>query len=354
MRKLWILLIALVLVVVGLPAFAADTTVKGNFLWMGNGDPDYYAASLLKARVKFDTKVDDFNNIYVELRYDNGAVIDPGADWNPAGTRVKAFKLTSDLTGALGMKQLPFTLQLVAGVWESDFAYGYFATQCQYEGIGNGYDALYTAMYDQQQSSGAAQLNIGFGPANLHLYQNFTAGASGATMLGADATFGPVGVFVNYKAFPAVDFAKGTMSVEAKFAQNVGPIALSVYPAFQYNLDSELYAWDVSAGGKYDKYGLAIGLQGDKDTALRKVVGELNFNPTAKASLWVSVYMDMIDDALRANAFQGLDIMGSYTFGATKIVAGYVIGGEDKYLVPVYGWNTTYRNGPYLGIDCSF
>lgn len=340
MRKMWILLI--VLMVVGLPMFAADTAIKGNFLWMGNLDLDGADdASMLKARQKFDTKVDDNNQVYVEIRWDNGLAPD---QWNPAGARIKAFKLTTDLIGALGL-DLPVSVKVEAGVWESDFMNWWYATQA-------GWEYVNAAQYDQQQSQGAARLNVGFGPVTVYAYHSFLD-ANGPTAFGAEGAVGPVGIEASYYKDSTEEFADGSIAVEAKFAQDVGRMSVSVYPAFNYNLGAETYAWDISLGSTYQMVGLVLGFQGETDTVLRKVVAELNVKPVENVGLWATLYMDLHDTAV-TSAFQGLDIMASYQFGAAKFLLGYMLGGDDGTLLPVFANNTAYANGLYAGIDCSF
>jgi hypothetical protein len=337
MRKLWILLI--VLMVVGLPMFAADTAIKGNFYWLGNLDLDGVdGASMVKARQKFDTKVDDFNQIYVEFRWDNGAT----DIWNPAGNRIKAFRLTTDVTGALGL-DLPVTAKIEAGVWESDFMNYWYATRA-------GKYYVNSASLDQQQGNGAARLHVGAGPVTVYAYHNFAA-ANGLTAFGAEGAVGPVAFEASYWALPQT-FGDGVVSVEAKFAQDVGPLALKVIPAFNYNLGGETWAYNVGVGATYDMFGLAVDVSGETDTAFRTIVPEVSVKPVEGLELWVALYMDLLDTKL--SALQGVDIMASYKLGAAKFMLGYMVGGDDNTAIPVDAWATTVRNGLYLGIDCSF
>lgn len=337
MRKMWILLI--VLMVVGLPMFAADTAIKGNFYWLGYLDPDGAdGASMVKARQKLDTKVDDFNQIYAEIRWDNGAT----DNWNPANARIKAFRLTTNITGALKL-DLPVTAKLEAGVWESDFTKWYYATRAG-EWFVNGGD------YDQQQGNGAARLHVGVGPVTVFAYHNFAA-TNGLTAFGANGAVGPVEFGAYYWTLPQT-FGDGDLGVEAKFAQEVGPVALSVYPAFHYGLGSEVWKWALGVGADIDMFSVAVDVNGETDTAFRNVAAEVGVKPVDGLELWVAAYMDLIDTA--ASALQGVDIMASYKLGAAKFMLGYVIGGDDGYKVPVDAANTTVVNGVYLGIDCSF
>jgi len=336
MKKLWILFTALALLAVALPA-VAEVTTGAVFYWYGITDLADGAnsdASLLKARIKVAGDLDEFNKISTELRWNNG-----GNTWDPAAVKIKTFKLDTDITGALGL-DLPLTVKATAGVWESDFTGWWYATRAGYTFVGG--------FNQDEQAKGAGQLDIGIGPANLHYYQNFNFDT---TMVGADVAFGPAGVWVAYKANP-MTFADGEVNVEAKYEGTFGDLGLSVYPGVGLNLASGNFSWDAGVKAAYKMITAAVSANGNSHhAAFDKLEAELGL-AAGDAAFWVAGYMSFWS----GDAFQGLDLMGSYKLGASTLYLGYVIVPDTSAGgIPIDGWEwDTGTGGLYLGLKASF
>jgi hypothetical protein len=334
MKKLWILFTALALLAVAMPAVAVDVTSGAVFYWhgiAGMGD-DPGAAAVNKARIKLSGVVDEYNTISTELRWNNG-----GNTWDPAAVKIKTFKLATDITGALGL-DLPVTIKSTVGVWESDFTAWWYATRAGWFFAGG--------FNEDEQKYGAAQLDIGVGPANIHLYQNFL----NTTMLGADAAFGPVGAWVAFKG-PSDSLGDGALAVELKYEGKFGDLALSAYPALKYDLEASQLGWDFGVKVGYKMLTVAASAGGTDPDFFDKIEAEVGAAFGA-AELWVAGYMSLA----ATDPFQGLDIMASYKLGAATVYAGYMFCPDTTTVaVPVDGaeWDST-TGGLYLGVKCSF
>jgi len=338
MKKLWILFTALALLAVALPA-AAEVTTGLVFYWHGITDFEVtHDAVMDKARVKVAGDVDEFNKISSEIRWS-----DAGFGWDPALPRIKVFKLDTDITGAMGL-DLPVTIKSQVGVWESDGMDYWYPTRGGFTWVG-------FAQLDQQQSSGAAQLDFGVGPVTLHYYQNMGAGADSNAWVGANGAFGPVAFWASYLANWNVGFGEGALEVDLKYDGKFGDLALTVYPSLNYNLGASQLAWSAGAKVGYKMLTVAAAVGGSEATELfDKVEAEVGA-AFGDAALWAAMYMS----TFAADAFQGLDIMASYKLGAATVFAGYVFCPDTTSIdVPVDGgeW-VTQAGGLYLGVKCS-
>jgi hypothetical protein len=334
MKKLWILFTALALLAVAMPAIA-DVTHGLVFYWYGITDfddatPDM--ATMHKARVKLAADVDEYNKISTEIRW--SAVTNT---WNPADARIKTFKLATDITGALGL-DLPVTIKTTVGVWESDF------TGWWYVENGWGYVA---GANDDDQGMGAAQLDVGFGPATAHYYQNFGAGTDSDLMLGVDGAFGPVAFWLAFQA-DAAALGDGALFVEVKYEGKFGDLALTVYPAVKYDLAASALGWDVGvkAGFKMLTVGAQVG--GTDPDYFDKVAADVAV-AFGNAGLHAAAYMDLSN----ADVLAGIDLGASYKFGAATFYLGYVIDGDNGVLGIPIDDEWTAQEGLYLGVKAS-
>jgi len=350
MKTLWILFTALALLAVAMPAIA-EVTTGAVFYWYGItdlADATNGTANVLKARIKVAGDVDEFNKISTELRWNNG-----GNTWDPAAVKIKTFKLDTDITGALGL-DLPVTLKSTVGVWESDFTGWWYATRAGWSFVGG--------FNQDEQAKGAAQLDIGIGPANIHYYQNMTFGT---TMIGADAAFGPAGVWIAYKAEPQA-FGDGALNAEIKYEGEFGDLALSVYPTVKYDLGASALGWNAGVKVGYKMLTVAAGAGGTDPDYFNLVEGELGA-AFGNAALWVAFY-----DQFNVDKTYGVDFMASYKFGAATFYLGYALAGDGwttqvpdpakpgkfKYsaanALPIDGWEWDTRTGGlYLGVKAS-
>jgi hypothetical protein len=344
MKKLWILFTALALLAVALPA-VADVTTGAQFYWYGItdlSDAVNSKAAMAKARIKISGNVDEFNTIATEFRFGNGDQLVVGAgvphvppDWDPAQVRVKKFNLATDITGALGLK-LPVTIKSVVGVWESDF-YGTYATRA-------GWSFVNGNQYDQNQVNGAAQLDVGIGPVTAHYYQDWDMVDM---MAGLNGAFGPVSFWAAY-ASTNYALGKGNISADAAYTAKFGDIALSVYPAVNYSLEFEALAWDAGVKVGFKQFTVAASVGGNDTDILDLLEAEVGA-AMGKAALWLAFY-----DQFSVDSSYGLDIMGSYKFGAATFYLGYVLAGDGVVkAIPVDGaeWDTK-TGGLYAGVKC--
>lgn len=370
MKRALVVLITLALLAVSATVFA-ETTIKGDFMWFGNYDFDTSPATVnagdVKGRVKLDTMVDKFNEIYVELRAEGLFVA--ANDFY-----LKNFKLVSDLTGALGL-QLPFTAKLTLGYWDTYFTGWWYADSTgwdfYYGGPNPSLGGLVISganwsnglIWSAETKPGAMQFDIGVGPVTLHYYNDL---AFTTILAGADATIGPLGVWLSYGAFQQAGkkspFDFNELSLELKYAfPEMSGFKLALYPFFRYYLNTPVppagdnfstpFTWGLSAAGDYTMFHLGLGVQGDAQAIIDHFFGELSVAPVAGAKIGVNGYFDT---HLTKSILTGIDIYGSYKFGAANLIVGYLIGGTDKLVVPLYNDNPAYKNGLYFGADCSF
>ncbi len=341
MKKVWILFTALALLAVALPA-VADVTTGAQFYWWGITDLSDAVNSdsaMQKARIKISGNVDEFNTIATEFRFGNGdaLVVAPGVphvppDWDPAQVRVKKFNLTTDITGALGVK-LPVTIKSVVGVWEADF-YGSYATRA-------GFSFVNFNQYDQNQVNGAAQLDLGIGPVTAHYYQDWDMVDM---MAGLNGALGPVSFWL---AYAKTTYTPGNVSADAEYAAKFGDIALSVYPAVNYDLDASLLGWDAGVKVGYKQFTIAASVGGTDPDFFNNLEAEVGA-AMGKAALWLAFY-----DKLAVDSSYAVDIMGSYKFGAATFYLGYVLAGDAAAGIPIDGgeWSTD-NPGLYAGVKC--
>jgi len=388
MKKLTILL---ALVLLATTAFALDVTTVGRFLWFGNwfsmdqkivdssGDISY-------GRIGWDLKVDDFNTINVRLRAE-------GIDWGSTDDfYLKNFKLVTDITGALGL-DLPITVKSTVGLFDTYFTGWWYASMSGWEHYYGGPNAASTSgivpqenygmtwanrlVNVGQKSQGAVQFDVGvLEMVTLHAYTDLLGEN---VLLGADAAFGPVALWLAYGAYAydyfdktAVNFAKGDLSIEAKvdFPEFVEGLKIGLYPYFRLGLGKVVpvgsfteetpFTWGVGLSTDYPVFNmpvrLAAGVQGDNVAALDHMIFELSLVPVEAAKIWATAYVDT--DSGRKKALTAFDIAASYKLGAANLILGYIIGGWDlgtiNFKLPIYGDNAAYSSGFYFGFDCSF
>jgi hypothetical protein len=336
-------------------------------MWFGNYDFDTSPATVnagdVRGRVKLDTMVDKFNEIYVELRSE-GVFSDTNDFY------LKNFKLVTDLTGALGLN-LPFTAKLTFGLFDTYFTGWWYADSTgwdfYYGGPNPSTGGLATSganwsnglVWANQLNVGALQFDVGVGPVTLHYYNDL---AFNTLLAGADATIGPLGLWLAWGVYDTKDFSDSDLSLEAKFGlPEMAGFKLNVYPFFRFFFGTPVppagdhlstpFTAGLSAAVDFTMFHLGLGVQGDAQAIIDHFFGELSIAPVTGAKLWVNGYFDT---HLTSSILTGIDIGASYKFGAANLMVAYLIGGTDRLLVPLYNDNPQYRNGLYLGADCSF
>lgn len=349
MKKLWMLLIALTLLVTAVPMFASDVTFSGRMIWAAAYDPDLGAdAILVRFRPKLTAKIDDFTSLVAEFRMENYSVVKVSDMSFWSGVRVKDAYMTSDITGALGL-DLPVTISTKIGQFEPGFT--------DWSVTDSGWDFYYdwpnkladVGPYDAQATG---QVDVGFGPAVLHIYSDFVGGM----MLGLSGGFGPVSGWVTYQV-PSAGFGDGILGVEARYAGEFGDFKVTPLAYFRYELAdtaAQDYVFGVSAAMDYSMFHVAAGMEGDSDNALDNVVVDLGVAPVENLSIYGHLFLDLGEDyAVGASTLTGIDLGASYMFGAAKYMLGYIIS-DDKNGIPLNGDTFSVTSGLYFAVDVSF
>jgi len=359
MKKLWMMLIALVLLTATLPVFATDLSFGGRMIWYGNLDADGVATgAMARFRPNFTAKVDDFNTLFVELRTNDGLAFDTASDfW------LHDVKLTTDLTGALGLK-LPFTLKTTLGLFEPGFTDWNYVSESGWESY---YDWPNKIADWGPFHAGGVQLDLAISqlPVALHYFSNFPGDLM---MLGLSGGFGPVVGWLTFQMGSAVP-GDGILGVEAKYTGEIAGFKLGVPVFFRYGLNAPVGTQDYTFGAgvsvDYSMFHVAFGYEGDSDNAADNMVVDLAVKPLDPLKVYGHMYLDMGKDyyyeigGVQAstnptNALTGIDIGVSYKFGAPTFMVGYVIPGEDKNRIPINGDTFSVTSGIYFAVDVSY
>jgi len=363
MKKAWIVLISLALLALSIPVFADGpvTKVGVDSIWSATYDltNNAYAGAATHARLKFDTQVDKNNDLYIELRGDGNS-----KNWGSTDFLLYNWKLTTDVTGALGMS-MPVTIKLTTGYFDTYFTNwtGIASNGWDYYKTGNsGWPAKLVNV--GMQASGAYQLDIGAGPVNIHYYNDLVFNN---LMLGADGSFAGLGFFVSYGAYNIrtsnAGLGKGDVSIETKYTlPKMGDLNAAVALLFRYGLGDSLFFSSLGASVDYTMFHVGLGASysstgpntyGKTGSALDHAFFEASVAPTANAKVGVNADMDF---GQSTSPLTGVDIYGNYKFGAAKVQLGYVVAGADKVSLPLDGDNfgSPANGGPYLDVDISW
>jgi hypothetical protein len=349
MKKLWMLLIALALLVTAVPMFASDVTFSGRMIWATAWDADLGADSMLvRFRPKLTAKIDDFTTLVAEFRMENYAVLKTdlsGDIWS--GLRVKDAYMTTDVTGALGL-DLPVTISTKIGQFEPGFTDWAYASESGWENYYEWPNKLADVGPFDAQATG--QVDIGFGPAVLHIYSDFL----GFMMFGLSGGFGPVSGWLTYQS-PKSGPGDGIIGIEAKYAGEFGDFKLGVPVFFRYEMADtavEEYTYGVGASADYKMFHLGAGVEGDSVDALDNVVVDVSVAPLEPLKIQANAYLDL--GAVTDNALVGINLEASYKLGAATYMLGYVIKGEDELAIPMNGDTFGLATGLWFAVDVSF
>jgi len=372
MKKLWMLLIVLALLVTAVPIFASDVTFSGRNIWAANYDPDFGAVPfLVRFRPKLTAKIDDFNTLVAGFRMEGWYVASPGADYLDGatdpfdisfwpGVRVRDMYVTTDVTGALGLN-LPVTIKTTIGQFEADFTDWNYATESGWESYYTTGGGWSNGIADLGPYAGttALRLDVGAGPVGVHMYSNFM----GELMFGVNGGFGPVVGWVTYTA-PAAAVGEGVLGVEAKYSGEFGDFKVGVPAYFRYRLGDagaiyflEDFVFGAGVSADYKMFHVAAGLEGDSNNVPDNVAIDVSVAPIEPAKIYGHVYLDVGKDSgvlAGTSAFAGADVGASYKLGAANFMLGYVIGGDDFVPIPLNGDTFNLINGLYFAMDVSF
>jgi len=353
MKKL-LLLIALTLLVTAVPMFASDVTFSGRTIWAAVYDPDVGSVpGLVRFRPTLTAKIDDFNTLVAGFRMEDQWTVDiAGVGPLHPAVRVRDMYVTTDVTGALGLK-LPVTIKTTIGQFEADFTDWNYVSESGWESYydwPNGIADL--GPYDVRT---AARVDIGIVPAaNFHLYADMVGGM----MFGLNGAIGPAVYWLTYQA-PAAAFGEGVLGVEAKYSGEFGDFKVGVPAFFRYKLGAAsdgVLAEDWTAGlglsGDYKMFHLGAGMEADSVDFPDNVVIDVGVKPVDKLQVKVNTYLDM--GAVSDNAFAAMDLQANYTLGAAKFMLGYVFGGADGTAIPINGDTFNIATGLYFALDVSF
>jgi len=355
MKKLWMLLMVLALLATAAPMFASDVTFTGRMIWAANLDDGTASAGLVRFRPTLTAKIDDFNTLVAGFR-NEGVTAGTGE----SAMRVRDLYLTTDVTGALGL-DLPITVKTTIGQFEPGFTDWSYVSESGWENyygfpLGGWNNFLAdVGPFDQQMTM---QVDIGFGPAALHVYSDFI----GFMMFGLSGAIGPVSGWVTFQMpqfggapVPGGELGDGILGVEAKYTGEFGDLKIGVPVFFRYSLADlapvENFSYGVGVSADYTMFHVAAGVEGDENDALDNVVIDVSVKPIDKLQLKVNTYLDLA----AASALSGIDIQANYMLGATKLMLGWVVPGDvTTDAIPINGDTFGFANGLYMAVDVSF
>jgi len=356
MKKLWMMLIALVLLTATLPVFAADVGFGGRMIWAANIDADGVASGfLVRFRPTVTAKVDDFNTLFVELRTADTQLGLPGFPFDTVTDFwLHDVKLTTDLTGALGL-ELPFTLKTSLGLFEPGFTDWNYVSESGWENYYNWPNKIADWGPFHQ---GGIQLDLAISqlPVALHYFSDF---AGDLMMIGLSGGFGPVVGWLTFQLGSAVP-GDGILGVEAKYTGEIAGFKLGVPVMFRYELNApaadQAYTFGAGVSVDYSIFHVAFGYEGDSAHPADNMVADLAVKPLDPLKIYGHLYLDMGKDytATTTSELTGVDIGVSYKFGAPTFMVGYVINGTDKSAIPINADTFGIASGVYLAVDVSY
>lgn len=342
----------------------------------------------------FTYKIDDFNTAQTRIRmrnfgtstklYDGTQATSNANKWSDfwllssdAPFIDRAF-VTTDITGALGMKDGPVTAIMNTGfywVYLDDLSDGvspFEATDITQMDLGTGgkqavfdLNLNFVKMVDLRVSvapndnktatSGGwkvvAGANIPVGPGKL--YPQFTYGVP------------QVGNFPNTGLGPNVTASEGTIIFAAKYTQAMGDIGLTLVPAFRYNLDSKVnggniaapqakyknadndviqYYYALSGAVQYAKLAkFQFGFLGYDGSPANRLEANLLLTPVPQFGVEVGTIINLDQDEYKVttangtakSALQVIDMGAFIMAGKTRFKVGYISLGKKGFSDPL-------------------
>jgi hypothetical protein len=357
MKKAWLFLIVVAMLVLSVPVFAQTMaapapTVKFSMLgfWWANVDPNITQAGgnvamnggYKRVWPTADIAFDPNNTLEIGLRFHSDAVTDVIDHDNAGGEATMDladslwhFMWTSDLTGAMGLKDSPVDVKVTIGQLDSvmtNWWYDNNGWEWEYGGWskvpGTNWDAGLITINEDSDFLGYS-LSVGFGPVILHWVNDFSLQD---TLVGAEASYMGFGAFVSYGQYgPLGGYGGSTnnFAIEAKWdSPKFGDFSLT--PSLFYREAASPANWvfggDLSLN--YQMFKLVVGATTTSTYSLEHYSATLWITPVDAAQLWIAAYLD---GATPDNApLQAVDIGATYKFGAFKAIVGWVIGGADQ------------------------
>jgi hypothetical protein len=349
MRKAWVFLVVLAMVALSMPVFADDAaapagpTVKFSMsaFWWLNIDPNLAGgltgetANSGSQRVwpTADVAFDPNNTLEIGLRIPNGTSNIAPTGFDLAGS-LWHFMWTSDLTGAMGLKDSPVDVKVTIGLMDSvltNWWYDNNGWEWEYGAAsktpGTNWDAQLVTINGDSNFLGYG-LAVGVGPVILHWVNDFSLKN---TLVGAEASVMGLGVYVAYGVYDGVGNGVGDLSIEAKYdVPQMGDLTLKPSAFFRdqvYDGGNWVGGLDVTVGYT-SMFKVIVGATTTNTFSLEHYSATFHVMPLDPADLWLGLYLD---GATPDSApLQAVDIGASYKFGAFKLIVGYVIGGADQ------------------------
>ena len=333
MKKLFIVL-ALLLIAFG--AFA-EAEVSGEFkLGATNLFTDGMSTGVAKAEINLNAAVDENTSVALELDAE-------GDDWTETNIALDDFRVTSNLTGALGVDAVD--LNVTVGLFDTYFCNWNYVSRNGDE-YGN---AIGGSIYNDGPTTDLAfAVDLGVADYNIMYWMDFAASVMNVAVKGSpvEAANFAVGYYSEIASF-----ADGSIYVEGGYSFDAGPAALTIPAAFSYGLGDSSVGWSSGVAADVDAYHVATGFGGNNTTAFQDCNIELSTTIVENADIHAIAYLDFSADT----AFQSVDLGGQYNFGAFGIGAGYAIASSEAVETGVSGGDFTVTgNGIYLYADVDF
>lgn len=336
MKKIALVLIVL-LTLTG--AAFAEVDLSGEFAFGAVDLGTDVSSAAITAEVNLKATVDDYTTVAVELDAE-------GADWTGRNIGLDDFRVTSDITGVLGVDA--FSLSITAGLFDTYFNNWNYVSRSGEEyktGLAGGY--LWT---EQPTTDFAAAMTVGVAGYSLKYWQDFagkamTVAVSGAPVEGLNFLLG------YHAAFAAV--ADGSLWVEGGYSFAAGPATLTIPASFVVNLGaaSDNLGWSSGVAADVDAYHFAVGVGGAEANMFKDVNVEVSTSVVENADIYVIADLD----ASTNDIFQSVDLGGKYMFGAFGVGAGYVVSMDEANSTSIWSDNTSITgSGAYIYFDLDY
>ena len=311
MRKAWVFLIVLAMVALSVPVFADDAmaaagpTVKFSMsaFWWLNIDPNLAGgltgetANSGSQRVwpTADVAFDPNNTMEIGLRIPNGSANVPGTGFDLAGS-LWHFMWTSDLTGAMGMKDSPVDVKVTIGLMDSvltNWWYDNNGWEWEYGAVGakpgNNWDAQLVTINGDSNFLGYG-LAVGIGPVILHWVNDFSLQN---TLVGAEANVAGLGLYAAYGVYDNVGNGGGNLAIEAKYdVPQMGDLSLKPSAFFRdqvYTNGNWVVGLDVTV--KYTAmFWAVVGATTTNQNTLQHYSATLHVDPVSPADIYLGFY----------------------------------------------------------------
>ena len=339
-----IALVLSMLLVIGMAGVFAEASVGGEFqiglTSLGTADA---TSNLVDAEVNIKATVDDYTSVAVELDSEGG-------DWDTRNVSFDDFRVTSDITGALGL-DLPVAVSVTAGYFDKWYNNWNIASRTGLERSAVAASGIFTT---GPRATFAVDTTVTImGKVNVNYWQPFD-GSSVSFAVGSRALIPGGNFIVGYHADTDA-FGDGTMWLNAGYGFAAGPANLTVPVMVAYALGAEAFGWNSGVVADMDFVKVAVGVAGGgfgPDVSMFHTLNaEVSTAIVENADIFAIGYFDF--DA--TDVFQSVDLGVGYSFGAFSVVAGGVIASGDAVATGVWGDDMTQTgSGVYLGMAVNY